>query len=1180
MNRVALSAVLSLAAAAPCLAQDLAPDAPLVAEVRQEMDLFHRGDPVAGARVVFLRSLDEPLDEARARATPTGPDGTATIPVPRGGGHLLLWAADRAPAVYRVDSGGRRTFELEDAVELRGRVTDPGGNGVAAQVEVEAVIPVLGGGGVHQIPVTEVRETGADGRFVVGGLCREPVAVRAFADGFVDVVRFPVHPWHGEALLTLGAGARVTGRIRLLPDAAPARGVLVRLGPVETETDEEGRYELRAVPPGPWGLVVEGDGFVRPTPRTVVVEEGVPRHDVDLEVLRTATLTGIVRRPDDAGLDGVTVILDWPPRDGGLSPHEEFPLTVRPDGAFRLTDLVPGDGITLTARCEGAVPLTVSGLSLVPGAESAPVVLDFEIGGALHGRVVDPTAEPVPGAIVSAWAFLADRRVDLSTTQTDDQGRFILSGVPGSEIHLLVVPPAGHPSRHGEFGPLRGVVEQDVDAGTLTLAAGEVLRGRVEGAPAGAVVNAWDASGPAGVAQVTDGLFELGGLVPGELQLFAQLGDDVGAAVAVDVPHPGPVAMTWHAAAVLPVRVTDERDHPVVEGDLLANPVEDPSRPAAHGAIPPEPVGARLRDAAGRVSLALAPGRWRLSLVSEQGHFGAADVVVPPGAEDLPELHILASRGESVRGHVFSAFTGEALEGAVVRVSPVAADLQAPTPSAIAGPSGGFEVHGVPAGILRIRVEADRHAPYESLPMTVEPFSAPVVGRIELEAGVRVHGTVVLPGGVTAAGAGIEFEDPTGRILRAQTDLFGRYEMAAVAPGPTWVRISHPQGDSVLQIHVPRREEAEIHLDLGEGTVLHGTITHRGRGVAGARVVAFTDPGPRGISREAATRADAFGRYRLPPLPAGGVGVEIRVPGAAVPWTTYLDVPEGFDELVDIALPEGRAGGFVVNADDGSAVQGAFVRLYRGGEAGEQGMVVAQAVTGPSGDFEIEHLDAGEYDAVVTRDGFGLVARTRVALVEGQDLWGLRFELPLPASVTVRVVDGGRRAVAGAWVEARRQDADVGAVRVRALAGVEGFATVPGLSEGYWDLRAGAPGLGTRWIGTLRLDFGDLDLGEVHLEPGSALQVTVLRMGLFPAPGQTVTVEDASGRDPRLPADRSTRPGTNDGLHVTGHDGRVLVPDLAPGRYRVRLAGAPDQVVTVRVAYGSIASTFLFAPGR
>lgn len=99
-------------------------------------------------------------------------------------------------------------------------------------------------------------------------------------------------------------------------------------------TDAEGRFEVRYLEPGKYGIEAGGEGFIRTDPVQVELNDGQNKSDVVLHVTRGAVLTGVVRDTSGLKLDKVPVRLE----SAG-----DQQMTVTSNGSYRFEGLLPGD---------------------------------------------------------------------------------------------------------------------------------------------------------------------------------------------------------------------------------------------------------------------------------------------------------------------------------------------------------------------------------------------------------------------------------------------------------------------------------------------------------------------------------------------------------------------------------------------------------------------------------------------------------------------------------------------------------------------------------------------------------------------------------------------------------------------------------------------------------------------
>jgi len=240
--------------------------------------------PVAQASVNAV--VKEKNGRPRASSAQTGPDGRFQLDAEPGEYTLSVRAEGYGVTNLATTVGASGLsdvrFELEKGLEIRGRVLDAGGRGVAsARVDARAGESAEFGGA----------EALADGSFRISGLAAKPYNLCAGSELAGYAVRMGVSPGGPETTLTLRRAARV----RLLvkgPDGAPVPKVwpvVTKLGGAAISvprtgmygpTDSTGVTEL-ATPAGTLEIVVSSDKY-EATARVTVAEGATATSEVTL----------------------------------------------------------------------------------------------------------------------------------------------------------------------------------------------------------------------------------------------------------------------------------------------------------------------------------------------------------------------------------------------------------------------------------------------------------------------------------------------------------------------------------------------------------------------------------------------------------------------------------------------------------------------------------------------------------------------------------------------------------------------------------------------------------------------------------------------------------------------------------------------------------------------------------
>lgn len=469
-------------------------------------------------------------------------------------------------------------FTMTAGSLITGRITDGEGNGVRAFLNAMDCPPPPQGPGQPQPCRFSWGQTdftfGPGGGFYNLTVVPGTYEIRVEADRFerpdlsVSTVRGVVVTDGNTTYLnvTLGAGARLRGNITA--GGSPVQYVNLFAQPHVVETpgqpsfpqppvawafaDSSGAYDMRGIPAGSYDVVVEpgfGSNFMRTTVENVTINTSETRW-LDIRLSGGGTLAGYVLTPDGAPISGAFVDAFWQPDfEPGGGPGGpgffEFPAS----GGFGHDQTDANGFYSIGGLTNGTFGMFVNppfgssyqSAHLDPFRDELPQVAidattyrNFTLGagGQIRGCVVNPSAQPVPFAWVSAFSMGAGFGGG-EGTQSD--GCFTIRGVAAGTYEVEVNPPFG-----SEFGRTRvsNVVVTagaTTDMGQIALSAGVRLAGRVldgDGNPiAGVFVNAFQIfeGGPGGGPGafgfgVTDALgrYNLSGLEEGKYGMHIQ----------------------------------------------------------------------------------------------------------------------------------------------------------------------------------------------------------------------------------------------------------------------------------------------------------------------------------------------------------------------------------------------------------------------------------------------------------------------------------------------------------------------------------------------------------------------------------------------------------------------------------------------------------------------------------
>jgi hypothetical protein len=224
-----------------------------------------------------------------------------------------------------------------------------------------------------------------------------------------------VDPAHEAALLTTGT-ARLGGAV--VDDRGfPIAGARVEAAGRMALSDRAGRFELTALPPGPWRVRVTHADFA-PT-ETQLPED----NEAQLQLLPGGGIEGELRDPRSGRLPvGATLQLTV---DGRV---QNLPLS--PDGKFQVTGVRSGR-VSVSAKAPGYATLQRD-FEVPPGDRPRDLTLrdlrlELERGGTVIGSVRSDDGDAVAGAQITAGAARA---------RSDSRGEFRLEGVAPGRVRV------------------------------------------------------------------------------------------------------------------------------------------------------------------------------------------------------------------------------------------------------------------------------------------------------------------------------------------------------------------------------------------------------------------------------------------------------------------------------------------------------------------------------------------------------------------------------------------------------------------------------------------------------------------------------------------------------------------------------------------------------------------------
>jgi hypothetical protein len=608
-----------------------------------------RDKPVQGAAVflTFSGSDHVPGDERflyRNRVE-TGPDGRFRIADLRRGMRVGLRAMH--PELNAAEMAGVEAptaepvrLRLTRPRSLEGRVKDRQGEPIA---EARLYVGDRAGdplGGWRERPAQAT--TDQEGRFVLSDLEPGTAYVTAMASGYRSrsgqAVQIPEQGQAPPLEITLEPGTFLEGFVRdsrgnpvaearVFAQKQPAGSF-----PAIVSTDEEGRYEVGDLEPGPLQVQTSHGG---PSVQAAVeIQPG--RNRLDLELPEGAEVSGRVVDSQGSPVPGASLHLRPAPKGDAPMFVGESRAVSSADGSFLFQGVADGEYLLLGTR-EGFAAATISGLQVAADPVSG-LELRLGAGAVIRGRLLG--LDPGAASRVQVMAFSTGPGNYLQGVVDPPSGTYRIQDVaPGvwnltahfSSMDMVTTPV--------EVGPGDTEVVQD-----LEFPSGFTLTGRVllDGSPLSSalvLVHSTNPERPATGQRETahDGTFRIERLPAGSYALTVMTGMSPVHTQTLDIGGDRDLAIEIATGAV--------------EGRLLSPeglPVAGASISLAVETEHPFPGPAASSDDQGAFAFpGIAAGTYKLTFRADGFAPAESQVVVPPGGTVHLDLVLRAAPGRN-----------------------------------------------------------------------------------------------------------------------------------------------------------------------------------------------------------------------------------------------------------------------------------------------------------------------------------------------------------------------------------------------------------------------------------------------------------------------------------------------------------------------------------------------------
>jgi len=744
--------------------------------------------------------------------------------------------------------------------------------------------------------------TGADGRFVIGGLVSGRFRLRVTGVGLLPAeVRYVPVP-SDEARIVVARQVAIEGTVT--DGGKPVGGATVGLrgdaigGTIEVHTTATGGFQFASLPEGRYQLFAWQEALAARTVRVARLGAG-PFGPVELRLEAAAIVVGrVIDREEGTGLAAAIEL-----RPSG---DDQAPRYARSgdDGTFRIEGVPNGRWIA-----DAFVPgyLSPGGIELEAGRGISEIALHR--GGAISGRVLDGEGHPIAGATVRSLSAGSSPTEVSAEVDRDKLRRFsgrTAAPVPVTSPGALEADPQF--IARGELGVMAGPIPPIPPPGAHVAQTAVAIDPSLAGEPPAlpgdpARASIWTTG--------ADGVYQIRGFGKTRVTVLATaLGFAEARSKEVAI-EPGQVItgvdLVLTPGTLIVGKVTDQHGTPVIGAQISATPVGAGSHdaPGAAGAAGGAAAGATIdvfTDDAGEYKLGPVTGTVELH-ASAYGHGEAkrtlelAPVRGTTPAEQREDL-LLVVADATVAGILEDA-TGAAVAGAQLEVVGGAGDGR----RAIAAADGTFSIDLLPAGHLHLHIEHPAYPPDDVEVVAASDNQARV--RLRLPLGGGVEGALLdAASGAPIPSVTLAASGPANALAEASTDQAGRWKLGPLKPGRWKLAVKQPgylaqvRELDVPVAHTPGGTSVrDIRIDLARGALVGGTARDaRGQRVAAAHVIvtAITGAGP---TCEGDT--DGQGEFRLHDCPTGDV--DVVATKADLRGATRTTVRPG-DEILSLAL--------------------------------------------------------------------------------------------------------------------------------------------------------------------------------------------------------------------------------------------------------------------------------------
>ncbi len=986
--------------------------------------------------------------------------------------------------------------------------------------------------------------------------------------------------------LPRGEGGAVAKRLTRTP--TEDESALEDEAPLETVVDDKGRFLFTGLQPGVYRVEMADPLWTLADPHTLVQVDDIRVNERELWFARRrTTVRGRVIWSDEKPVAGVTVSLVRPPNSSNARSRIAVPQPVMSDenGQFEINGVTPASDYRILLVSDAIMPVLDKLLDVTPGGANDVGDIAVKPAWSLRVKTRDIHGKPVPDAKVTAHPMAKEafsiwdtEFMPRLTATTDAEGLAVIAHMPEDDVVWTISAPGYQLARGKEFFPSSGTV-RDVEA---TLTRLHEISGAVRRLT-GPVRNAYSVRARAHRSDFTkviqsrqDGTFQMDGL-PSDPLVFEVLGrgeqsshvlaqrDQVmpGIESAIDLVIPPVVSISGRVED----SDRDERIHVSLYASVY-NAKEDVYSFREVGTYPTEDEGSSISFTIEDVP----PGRYELRAVQGLRDSDVQSVLVKTDNVDGVSLTLMPI--SRLAGSVFDA-DGKPVFGARIQ----AERLQGPG-MARYGPgckrvtttrdNGAFAYDEIASGLWRLTVvtpDGGVHTQIVRLPpnevLVLPPINmtngGTIVVRAEASNGEPVDGAMIA----------VTRSDDVGPTWRMVTSEQGIAELDGLQPGSyrlfRRVRGIEVPADQTVLVDVANEKRSEVTFRDSSDTHLSGIIRRDGgEGAAGVSLeLLLTDVGASAYFRRHALRSDEYGRFSVRGIPPGRY--RLRQTDAAMQVEHVVQLNEGQDVEVELEVYDALLEGTVVDAFGDPVLEADVIATWMGNKASKSydGPVFeARGRSDALGRFRIAGVPYGRYNVEVRAEGWPPLLADNMQSDKAGHTISMDLRFSHGGRIEVWAIDKSKQSVPDATVVIH--DADGHPLHRSTLTtGMDGKLLLEGVAIGSACVRVHAQGYGRAMSSLIPVRSGRLSTVKLTLVPSGSAHVRIEDSAGHVLRGAEVSLFQRGESLPLVHLPEVSDASVGKRTRRLTEDGSLVIPDLRPGPYtvRVRVDGSPAHVV-------------------